>query len=230
MKDLEKEKELAAIKAVHYVQNDMTVGLGTGSTAYYLIRELGKKVSQGLQITCVSSSKASTQLALENSLKIVPLSEVRILDINIDGADEFDPNLRLMKGGGGALLHEKILASNAKFNLIICDSSKQVSGFGKFKLPIETIPLATESIRYKLQTWGVSPVLRVRQEVLYRTEEGNMILDLDISAVEDIESFNQQLIALPGVVETGLFVNYANLVLMGKEDSVVSFPPNPSAS
>ena len=142
----ENEKKLAAIEAVKLIRSGMTVGLGSGSTAAYMIEELGRKVSDGLKIRGVASSETTEKMAKKEGIPIIELHKAKTIDINIDGADEFDPYMQLIKGGGGALLREKIVAFNSKYNVIIADSGKQVMRLGKFKLPVETIPFATENI------------------------------------------------------------------------------------
>ncbi|HKI89702.1 MAG TPA: ribose 5-phosphate isomerase A, partial [Draconibacterium sp.] len=138
----EKEKELAAIEAVKLIENGMVVGLGSGSSAAYMVKELGKRVAAGLSIVGVPTSENTRILAIENRIPVKKLYEVDRIDLTIDGADEFDPYLQLIKGGGGALLREKIIAHNSAVNVIIADSSKQVNRLGKFKLPVEVIPFA----------------------------------------------------------------------------------------
>ena len=135
----------------------MLVGLGSGSTAAYMIRELGKKVAGGLSIKGVPSSDATAELAREVGIPLISLEEAGTLDLNIDGADEFDSELQLIKGGGGALLREKIVAYNSRFNLVIADSDKQVKRLGKFKLPIETVPFATTNIVANWIKWDYVP-------------------------------------------------------------------------
>ena len=152
---MEKEKELAAHQAVSFVKSGMVIGLGTGSTAEYMICKLAEEVKQGLVIIGVPSSEKSAQLARTLGIKISSLAEVGKIDINIDGADEFDPHLQLIKGGGGALLREKIIAYNSNHNIIIADSSKQVEKLGKFKLPVEVIPFAASVVLPELDRMGL---------------------------------------------------------------------------
>lgn len=217
----EQEKKIAAIESVALVKNGMLVGLGSGSTAVFMIRKLGKEVAKGLAIKGVPSSDATAKLAREVGIPLVSLEDAMTLDINIDGADEFDPSMQLIKGGGGALLREKIVAHNSKYNVIISDSTKEVEKLGKFKLPIETIPFATKNIIAELDKMGLKPKLRSVKGIPYKTDENNLIVDLDIWQCEDIPHLNEILTRVPGVVETGLFLNSTDLILVGKGDSVV---------
>lgn len=217
--NLENEKRLAAIEAVNYIKEGMIVGLGSGSTSAYMIEELGKRVSNGLKIKGVPSSEEIKQLATKSGIPIIALDQVERIDINIDGADEFDPQLHLIKGGGGALLREKIVAHNANYNIIIADSSKEVERLGKFKLPIETIPFATQSILKELQNHKLSPKIRQKDGNNYKTDQNNDIIDLDIFDSPDLEGIDLMLKHIPGIVETGLFLNSTDLVILGKGES-----------
>ncbi|WP_394972755.1 ribose-5-phosphate isomerase RpiA [uncultured Croceitalea sp.] len=220
---LEKEKQLAAYKSITFVENGMVVGLGTGSTASYMIKELGNAVAKGLTIKGVASSEKTAQLAREVGVPLITLDRVEYLDINIDGADEFDSKLQLIKGGGGALLREKIIAHNSKLNIIIADSEKQVSRLGRFKLPLETIPFATKNIINELHKMDLKPIQRQQEGNVFRTDENNYIVDIDISKYEDLTSLSHSLIHIPGIVETGLFLSIADIVLMGKGTNTVVF-------
>ncbi|NHF58443.1 ribose-5-phosphate isomerase RpiA [Flavobacteriaceae bacterium TP-CH-4] len=220
---VENEKELAAVHATAMVKNGMIVGLGSGSTSAYMIKELGENVKKGLAITGVPSSKKTAQLAQEVGIPIITLEEAGFLDINIDGADEFDTEFRLIKGGGGALLREKILADNSRFNVIIADSSKQVSKLGAYKLPLEAIPFATANIIKKLTGMHLKPMLRQTNGETYKTDENNFIVDIDISDIRDLEKLNRNLLHIPGVVETGLFLESTDIIIMGKRDKIVVF-------
>lgn len=226
IRNMENEKILAAQESVNYIKDGMIVGLGSGSTAEHMIRELGKKVAGGLDIKGVPSSEKTARLAQEVGISLITLEEAVILDINIDGADEFDPELRLIKGGGGALLREKILAHNSKSNVIITDSSKAVDRLGAFKLPVETIPFATQSIMAQLQKMELQPVLRKVGGAPYRTDENNFILDTDVSGKDDLNTLNQKVLEIPGVVETGLFLNYTDVLIIGKGDGVETLKRN----
>ncbi|MEM1340537.1 MAG: ribose-5-phosphate isomerase RpiA [Bacteroidota bacterium] len=215
------EKKRAAQEALKYVNTGMVLGLGTGSTAKHMIRGLGAMVSQGLQVKGVPSSERTANLAKELGIPLTTLELAPQLDLTIDGADEFDPKLRLIKGGGGALLREKILAHNSKMNIIITDSSKAVRQLGKFKLPLEIIPFALQSILVELQEMELRPVLRRSSKGIFTTDENNYILDISVYEWDNLNELNRQLIAIPGIVETGLFLETTDLLIMGKGNSVV---------
>ena len=217
----EKEKELAAKEAVKLVKNGMVVGLGSGSTTAYMVRELGKKVTEGLSVVGIPSSENTRLLAIENGIQLKEFGEIEKIDINIDGADEFDPYLRLIKGGGGALLREKILAHNSKINVIIADSGKQVKRLGKFKLPVEVIPFAASKIEEELVLLGLKPVLRKINGSIFLTDEQNYILDIDISNQTNLTNLEIRLKSIPGLVETGLFIETTSKVIMGIGDKTV---------
>ncbi len=217
----EKEKELAAIEAVKLVKNGMVVGLGSGSTAAYMVKELGKRVASGLSIIGIPSSENTRRLAVENSIPLKEFGDIEKIDINIDGADEFDPYLRLIKGGGGALLREKILAYNSKVNIIIADSGKQVKRLGKFKLPVEVIPFAASKIQEELTQLNLKPVLRRVNGSVFKTDEQNYILDTDISSMTNLTKLEIRLKSIPGLVETGLFIETTTKVIMGIDNTTV---------
>ncbi|MBU2946854.1 ribose-5-phosphate isomerase RpiA [Zobellia uliginosa] len=219
----ENEKWIAAIASADYVKNGMLVGLGSGSTAAFMIAELGKRIAGGLIMKGVPSSDATARLAKQAGISLVSLDEAGTIDINIDGADEFDSKFQLIKGGGGALLREKILAHNARFNIIIADSGKRVERLGKFKLPIETIPFATQIIISELQNMNLQPQLRMKNNEVYKTDENNCIIDVDIFQKNHLNELNNLLIQIPGVVETGLFLSTTDIVLMGEGNKVVTF-------
>lgn len=217
--DQENEKQLAAIEAVKLIRSGMTIGLGSGSTAAYMIIELGKKVSDGFKIRGVASSEHTEKLAMEAGIPIIALHKAKTIDINIDGADEFDPYMQLIKGGGGALLREKIIAFNSKYNVIIADSGKEVMRLGKFKLPIETIPFATKNIIDRLKKEGLKPILRKSNNEIYVTDENNYIVDLDILGHTNLGGLEEKLLKIPGIVETGLFLETTNKIIIGHGDS-----------
>ncbi len=218
--NLETKKRLAAAEAVKLVKDGMTVGLGSGSTSAYMVHQLGEKVTKGLKIKGIPSSKKTAALAQEVGIPLVFLDDEKKIDINLDGADEFDSQMRLIKGGGGALLREKIIAHNSKVNIIMTDSSKQVERLGKFKLPVETIPFATSKIITELEGMGLKPLPRKMNGALYVTDENNYIIDVDIWGHDDLETLEYDLIRIPGIVETGLFLNTTDMIIMGKGDSV----------
>ncbi|MEM9078339.1 MAG: ribose-5-phosphate isomerase RpiA [Bacteroidota bacterium] len=210
------EKKLAAEASVEFVKDGMIVGLGTGSTAEFMIQCLGERVGDGLSIKGVPSSERTADMALKLGIPLTTLDQVDKLDVYIDGADEIDTTYNMIKGGGGALLREKILAYNSRFNVIIVDSSKEVENLGKFRLPVEVIPFAHRKIIDQLVQLGLDPILRKEDNVEYRTDENNYILDLTMLGQKNVQELNSTLLNIPGVVETGLFINYVNVLIVGK--------------
>ena len=214
------EKKVAALEAVKYVKDGMNVGLGTGSTAFFMIEAIGDLVKEGLSIKAVATSVETEKHAKKLGIPIITLAEAKHLDVTIDGADEVDDHFQLIKGGGGALLREKIVAHNSLLNIIITDSSKKVSKLGKFKLPIETIPFATQLIMAQLTKMGLSPKQRMSGTDFYKTDEQNDIVDVDIWEKDDLVDLENQLLHIPGIVETGLFLKTTNIVIIGKGNEV----------
>lgn len=211
------EKKVAALEAVKYIKDGMVVGLGTGSTAFFMIEAIGEMVRNGLKIRAVATSNETEKLAKKLGVNVITLAEAKRLDVTIDGADEVDGQFQLIKGGGGALLREKIVAHNSDFNIIIADSSKQVSRLGQFKLPIETIPFATQLIIKELEEMNLHPVQRMRGADDYKTDENNDIVDIDIWKTDiKLTDLEHQLKNIPGIVETGLFLTSTDLVIIGK--------------
>ena len=217
------EKKVAALEAVKYIKSGMTIGLGTGSTAFFMIEAIGEMVKNGLEIKAVATSVDTEKLATKLGINVITLAEAKRLDITIDGADEVDEDFQLIKGGGGALLREKIVAHNSDLNIIIADSSKSVTKLGKFKLPIETIPFATQLIIKELGEMGLKPVQRMNGSEDYKTDENNDIVDVDIWDTDiKLTDLEQQLKTIPGIVETGLFLTSTNLVIIGKGEQATT--------
>lgn len=214
-----KEKQLAAEKSIEFIKDGMTIGLGTGSTVYFLVNKLAESVKQGLNVTCVSTSKQTSELAKSLGIKIINLNEVDHLDLTIDGADEVDGNLNGIKGGGGALLFEKIVAAASKKVIWIVDSSKYVKKLGKFPLPVEVIPFGSKQILKRFNDRGYNPEVRKNGSDIFITDSGNEIIDLHLNQIEDSLKLEQEIKIIPGVVEVGLFNNIANMVIVGKENS-----------
>jgi ribose 5-phosphate isomerase A len=216
------EKELAARASLKYIRDGNVVGLGTGSTAVFLVRALAERVREGLRIRGIPTSVNTEKLATSLGIPMITLGDVQEIDVTIDGADEFDPGLRLTKGGGGALLREKIVASASRQVVIIADSGKQVPMLGKFPLPVEVIKFAQPLVRRKISAMGAKVELRkTASGEPFLTDEGNHILDCNFGQIPDPPSLARALSDTPGVVEHGLFVNLANVVLMGKGSEVM---------
>lgn len=215
-------KKIAAEHAVESIQNGMTVGIGTGSTSAFAIEAMGKKVQQGLSIKAVASSIRSEEAAENLGIKLVPFSEVDTIDIYIDGADEVDQDLNLIKGGGGALLREKILAFNSKDFLVIVDSSKLVENLGKFLLPVEIIPFAMELTLKQLQKLGCTTTVRMDNGKPYITDNRNIIIDCDFKKIEQVDQLHYSINSIPGVVENGLFTrSMVSKVIVGYDNGEV---------
>jgi ribose 5-phosphate isomerase A len=221
-------KRLVARRAVEFVKDGMVVGLGTGTTATLFIRELA---ARGLKIRCVASSDASHELAKSLGMDVATLTELPELDVYIDGADEIArvPGLGfgLIKGGGGALLREKIVASAAKSFIVVADSTKLVEVLGKFPLPVEVVKMALPVVQPRLAALGLNPKLRQAKSGAgpYITDEGNYILDCACGRIDDPRKTAAAIRAIVGVVEHGLFLGMATLALVAGENGVSEYRP-----
>lgn len=225
---IDKAKFVAAKQAAEFVQDGMRVGLGTGSTAAWLVKCLGEKVAEGLRIKGVPTSTRTAQLAREVGIDVISLDEAKWLDITIDGADEFDGNLNLIKGGGGALLQEKIVATASDQMIVIADAGKQVETLGAFPLPVEVIPFGWQTTKVLveetlvgLDVLGRSSTLRMNGEAPFVTDEGNHILDLHLNRIGNARQLAMVLNQIPGVVENGLFIDICDVVVIGYGDGRV---------
>jgi ribose 5-phosphate isomerase A len=215
------EKEAAARASLQFVPDDSVVGLGSGSTAAYFLRYLGDQVRAGLRVKGIATSIRTRDLAESLGIPLVTLDDCPQIDVDVDGCDEFDPQLNLIKGGGGALLREKIIASASRQFVVIADSSKQVLVLGRFPLPVEVIPFARPVLTRKIEALGAT--VELRQHAYgnpYVTDEGHHILDCHFGTIADPPSVARALSDMPGVVEHGLFINLASLVLVGKDGNV----------
>jgi ribose 5-phosphate isomerase A len=213
----EKEKEAAARASLRFVRDGQIVGLGTGSTAAYAVRAIGERVRAGLKIRGIPTSVQTKDLATSLGIPLATLEEFQQIDVTIDGADEFDPQLNLIKGGGGALLREKVIASATHQVVIIADSSKQVRMLGKFPLPVEIIPFAQPLVAKRITALGASVKLRQMADGSpFITDEGHHILDCHFGQIPDPPALAHQLESMPGVVEHGLFIGMASVVLVAK--------------
>jgi ribose 5-phosphate isomerase A len=198
-------KQLAAEHAVKLIDEGMIVGIGTGSTSAFAIKAISNRINEGLSIKAVASSLKSEGLAKETGITLIPFSEVKQIDLYIDGADEVDRDLNLIKGGGGALLREKILAFHSKEFIVIVDSSKLVDHLGKFLLPVEVIPFAMELTVRQIQQLGCTTIIREHNNKPYITDNGNIIIDCDFKKIEQVDQLHDAINAIPGVAENGLF-------------------------
>ena len=219
-------KYVAAKRAVELVEDGMKLGLGTGSTAAWMVRCLADRVkTEGLRIQGVPTSTRTADLARELGLDVVSLDQAGNLDITIDGTDEFDRALNLIKGGGGALLQEKIVASASDRMIVIADFDKQVPHLGKFPLPVEVLGFglasSREHIARLLADHGLVErdiTMRMQGNALFVTDEGNFILDLHLEQILDAPALAISLNQVPGVIENGLFINICDRVILGASD------------
>ncbi len=218
-KDIEKEKHLAAKEAIKLITDNQIVGLGTGSTATYAVKEIGNLVKNGLKIKGIPTSNKTQKLAETLLIPLADINEVEFIDITIDGADEFTRDLKLIKGGGGALLKEKIVASMTKNEIIIADSSKKVDRLGKFPLPIEVIPFAANYVLRKLSEINGLGKIRIKESSPFITDEGNYIIDTDFGDITDPVYLSDTLNDIEGIVAHGLFIKLADKVIMGVDDT-----------
>jgi ribose 5-phosphate isomerase A len=211
----DEEKAAAARKSLEYVQDGMIVGLGTGSTATFAIQFLGEQVRQGLKIRGIPTSRASGELARSLGIPLTSFEEVSYTDVTIDGADEVAPGLALIKGGGGALLHEKIVAAASHRLVIVADQHKIVERLGRFPLPVEVIPFAASPVKVQLEKIGAQPVLRSTHDGSpYITDEGNYIFDCHYGEIMDPAGVADAIKSMTGVVEHGLFLGLASVAII----------------
>lgn len=213
-------KKHAGEKAIHYIKDGMTIGLGSGSTVYWTIKKLGELVQQGLNIKGIPSSRRTEGWAKEFGLPLTTFSEVQQLDVAIDGADEIDPHFNLTKGGGGSLVREKIVNAASSQLIIIVDDSKLVSQLGKFPLPVEVVPFGWEVTALNIAKLGCKPKLRMKENEVFISDNGNYILDCQFESIPSPNELHKSLKSLLGVVETGLFIDMTNIVIVGKTDGV----------
>lgn len=222
-------KKQVGVKAAEFVTDGMVVGLGTGSTAYYFVEEIGRKIKEeGLNITGVTTSQTTKQQAISLGIPLEDIDKVDKIDLTVDGADEVDPSFNGIKGGGGALLMEKIVATNSKDCIWIVDESKQVPQLGAFKLPVEVVQYGSEKLLQYFKKKGYSPSLRMNGNVPYITDMKNYIIDLDLQQIDDVNGLANELNQTVGVVEHGLFLNMISKVIVGTADGPVILERTPS--
>ncbi|EAG0830516.1 ribose-5-phosphate isomerase RpiA [Listeria monocytogenes] len=211
------QKKIAGEKACELIEDGMVVGLGTGSTVYYTIEKLGQMVNNGLHITGVATSEETTKQAEKLGIPLKSLNDVTEIDVTIDGADEIDTNFQGIKGGGGALLREKMVASASLKNIWVVSEEKLVRTLGKFPLPLEVIPFGWKQIERTLAKEQIQTNLRKQSNVeVYVTNNGNYILDIVNQSFTDAEMWQEKLAQIPGVVEHGLFLDYVDVIICGK--------------
>ncbi|WP_333817420.1 ribose-5-phosphate isomerase RpiA [Tabrizicola sp.] len=227
---IDQAKFVAARRSVDFVESGMKLGLGTGSTAAWMVRCLAERVrDEGLSVTCAATSARTAELARSLGLKVVGLDETKWLDLTIDGADEFDANLNLIKGGGAALLQEKIVATASDRMIVIADAAKEVAQLGAFPLPVEVIPFGWQTTKalieetlYSLDVMTRDVALRMAKDVPLRTDEGHYILDLGLTRIGNPRQLALVLNQIPGVVENGLFIDICDVVVIGHGDGRVT--------
>lgn len=218
----DQEKEAAARASLQFVRDGQVVGLGTGSTAAYFIRLLGEEVKKGLRIRGIPTSTRSQELAQSLGIPLTTLDECQEIAVTVDGADEVDPQLRLIKGGGGALLREKIVASATRQFVIVADASKQVARLGKFPLPVEVIRFAQALVAKRIAALGADVQLRTSPDGQpYVTDENNHILDCHFGEIRDPDRLAHELSDTPGVVEHGLFIDMASVALFARGTEII---------
>lgn len=221
-------KRAAGERAAALVQDGMSLGLGTGSTASAFVVALGSRVRAGLRVVGVPTSEATRRLAERERIPLTTFDETPELDLAVDGADELDGSLRLIKGGGGALLREKIVAAASRRMLVVADEAKRVATLGRFPLPVEVVPFGLEATRRRvaeaLGRAGCAGALRLRSAAnggAFVTDEGHHILDAELGAIRDPEALAEALAAAPGVVEHGLFIGLAHGAILATKTGLV---------
>jgi ribose 5-phosphate isomerase A len=218
----DQEKEAAARASLRFIKDGQVVGLGTGSTAAHFIQLLGEQVKQGLHVRGIPTSVRSKELAESLGIPLTTLDECQEIAVTVDGADEVDPQLRLIKGGGGALLREKIVASATKQLVIVADASKQVKMLGKFPLPVEVIRFSQALVSKRITALGANVQLRVENSGKpFVTDENNHILDCRFGEIRDPDALARQLSDMPGVVEHGLFIGMASVALLARGSEII---------
>jgi len=217
------EKLAAAKAAIKFVKEGDLVGLGTGSTATFAIKELGKMVQNGFKIQAAASSVHTEELAKSFGIEILPLGDLSSIDISIDGADEFTESLDLIKGGGGALFREKIMASLSKKSIIVTDASKKVTLLGAFTVPIEVIPLAYQYVFNQIEKLGGKGNRRIKDDQPFITDNGNFIIDADFGLINNPAQLSHELNQIDGLLAHGLFIDLTSTVIMSKGDEIIIF-------
>jgi ribose 5-phosphate isomerase A len=212
----EQIKEKLGKEAAQLVQQDMIIGIGSGSTVFYFIRALAERVQHGLHCTAVPTSEQTLLLTEQKNIKLLTLNDITTIDLTIDGADEIDSELKVIKGGGCALLQEKMVAAASKQVVIIADHTKLVAQLGSFPLPIEVVPYGWKQVQQQIEKMHEIKVqLRKKDNQAFITDHGHYILDCYFQQIIDLAELNTSLHLIPGVVETGLFINMVDIAIIG---------------
>ena len=229
---MDNAKRMAAERAAEFVRDGMRLGLGTGSTAAHFVDCVGERVAAGMKLVCVPTSEATRKQAEKLGIPLSTLDETPELDLTVDGADEFDQELRLIKGGGGALLREKIVANASARMIVITDASKSVARLGRFPLPVEIVPFGAEATRRAIARMladiGQSCAIKLRMGpdgLVFVTDGGHYIFDCALGAIADPEGLARALNEIPGVVEHGLFLGRADAVIVAGEAGIKIIEP-----
>lgn len=221
MTPAEQQKRAAAIAAVDEVASGMLVGLGTGSTAAYAIAEIARRVrEQNLSVRAVATSARTEQMARAAGIIVVNMEPIAIIDLAIDGVDEIDPQLRAIKGGGGAMLREKIVADAARRMIAIADASKRVARLGRSPVPVEVLPMAAALVLRRVAELGASAAIRIAAGEPYRTDQGNLVIDCGFTAIDDAADLADRLSRIPGALGHGLFLSEVDTIYVGEANSV----------
>lgn len=220
-------KKAVGYKAAEFVENGMLIGLGTGTTAFFFIERLIQKCKEGLKINAVASSNRSFQQAKKGGIPLLEIDEVIALDLTVDGADEIDPQKRMIKGGGGAHVREKIVASMSREMIVIVDERKLVPSLGKCKLPVEIVPFAKKAIFHHIAKAGYHGEFRkIDDGSLFISDNGNLLVDIHFDGPrKHPEQDHETLIHIPGVVDTGFFFNLAGRIIVGFADGQIVVKP-----
>lgn len=219
----ENEKKIAAIEAVKLIRNNQIIGLGTGSTVFYAVEKIGELIKEGLSIKAVSTSEKTTAQAKSLNIPLVEFDNVEAIDLTIDGADEFDTQLNLIKGGGGALLREKMVARLSKMEIIIADSSKKSDTLGSSKVPVEVTPYTVNYAMKRIAKIGGAGLIREKDNSHFVTDTGNLIIDADFGAIENPSKLSDEIDRIEGVVCHGLFINLAHLLIVAEGDKITTY-------
>jgi ribose 5-phosphate isomerase A len=219
--DIAARKRAAACAAVAEIEDGMLVGLGTGTTANFAIAALGERVAAGLKVTTVATSFAARRAAEARGLPVLPFDTLARLDLAIDGADELDPQLRAIKGKGGAMLREKIVAAAAERMIVIVDGSKRVTQLGRGPLPVEVLPFAAGFVSHRIERLGATVSLRMTGDASYRTDQDNVVLDCRFGSIDDPQALASALSAIPGMLGHGLFLDEIDAAYVSRSDGVI---------